>query len=120
MASASLALTMASASHKGLNKPTSEAIFKPSRSAVSVRQSSSSRGQNLQVQASIIEKVVTGLAAAVLTASIVVPQVAETAGQEISRSLKIFLLSIVAGGVVLVVIRGAAAGVFNFDPVKRS
>lgn len=74
----------------------------------------------LQVQASLKEKAVTGLTAAAFTASMVIPEVAEAAGPGVSPSLKNFLLSIVAGGVVLAVIAGAVVGVANFDPVKRS
>jgi hypothetical protein len=72
------------------------------------------------VQASLKEKAVTGLTAAALTASMVIPEVAEAAGPGISPSLKNFLLSIAAGGVVAVAIIGAVLGVSNFDPVKRS
>ncbi|MQL41659.1 Photosystem II reaction center X protein [Escherichia coli] len=48
------------------------------------------------------------------------PEVAQAAGNDFSPSLKNFLLSIVAGGVVLVAILGAVIGVSNFDPVKRA
>lgn len=72
------------------------------------------------VRASLREKAITGLTAAALTASMVVPEVAEAAGSGVSPSLKNFLLSIVAGGVVLAAIVGAVIGVANFDPVKRS
>ena len=72
------------------------------------------------MQASLKEKAVTGLTAAAFTASMVIPGVAEAAGPGVSPSLKNFLLSIVAGGVVLAVIAGAVVGVANFDPVKRS
>lgn len=72
------------------------------------------------MQASLKEKAVTGLTAAAFTASMVIPEVAEAAGPGVSPSLKNFLLSIVAGGVVLAVIAGAVVGVANFDPVKRS
>ncbi|XP_009590812.1 uncharacterized protein LOC107767231 [Nicotiana tabacum] len=71
------------------------------------------------VKASLKEKVVTGLTAGVLTASMVVPDVAQAA-DGVSPSLKNFLLSIVAGGAVLTAIIGAIIGVSNFDPVKRS
>ena len=73
-----------------------------------------SRGR-LQVQASLKEKAVTGLTAAALTASMVIPEVAEAAGPDLSPSLKNFLLSIVAGGVVLTAIIGAVIGVSNFQ-----
>ncbi|CAI9782619.1 unnamed protein product [Fraxinus pennsylvanica] len=72
-----------------------------------------------EVNASLKEKMFTGLTAGALTASMVVPDVAEAASGA-SPSLNNFLLSIVAGGVVLVVILGAVIGVSNFDPVKRS
>lgn len=70
-----------------------------------------------EVSASLKEKAaVAGFTAAALTASMVAPDVAEAA---VSPSLKNFLLSIGAGGVVLVAILGAVIGVANFDPVKR-
>ncbi|GER57669.1 photosystem II reaction center X protein [Striga asiatica] len=72
-----------------------------------------------QVRASLKEKAITGLTAAALTASMVVPDVAEAASG-VSPSLKNFLLSIAAGGVVVTAIIGAVIGVSNFDPVKRS
>ncbi|MBF6096316.1 Photosystem II reaction center X protein [Nocardia cyriacigeorgica] len=50
----------------------------------------------------------------------VIPEVAEAAGPGVSPSLKNFLLSIVAGGVVFAAIAGAVVGVSNFDPVRRS
>lgn len=73
-----------------------------------------------QVNASLKEKAVTGLTAAALTASIMLPDVAEAAESSVSPSLKNFLLSIVAGGVVLGAIFGAIIAVSNFDPVKRT
>jgi len=63
---------------------------------------------------------VTGLTAATVTASMVIPEVANAAASDFSPSLKNFLLSIFAGGVVLVAIFGAVVGVANFDPVKRT
>ncbi|CAN8232568.1 unnamed protein product [Cochlearia groenlandica] len=66
-----------------------------------------------------MEKAVSGLAAAALTVSMAIPEVAEAAGSGVSPSLKNFLLSIAAGGVVLTVIIGVVVGVSNFDPVKR-
>ncbi|KAL3642912.1 hypothetical protein CASFOL_013727 [Castilleja foliolosa] len=74
---------------------------------------------NLQINASFKEKAVVGLTAAALTASMVVPDVAEAASG-VSPSLNNFLYSIVAGGVVLTAIVGAVVGVSNFDPVKRT
>ena len=71
------------------------------------------------VKASLKEKAVTGLTAAALTASMIIPQVAEAADSGVSPSLKNFLLSIAAGGIVLTAIIGAVVGVSNFDPVKR-
>ncbi|CAH9065968.1 unnamed protein product [Cuscuta europaea] len=71
-----------------------------------------------EVRASLKDKAVTGLTAAALTASLVTPEVAEAA-DSISPSLKNFLLSIVAGGLVVAVIAGVVIGVSNFDPVKR-
>ncbi|PIN00594.1 hypothetical protein CDL12_26902 [Handroanthus impetiginosus] len=96
--------------------PTADAFFKP----LPVRPSTapiSKRVGKFQVRASLKEKAVTGLTAAALTASMIVPDVAEAA---VSPSLKNFLLSIVAGGVVLAAIVGAVIAVANFDPVKRS
>ncbi|XP_058086470.1 uncharacterized protein LOC131233699 [Magnolia sinica] len=63
---------------------------------------------------------VSGLTALALTAAMVVPDIAEAAQPGISPSLKNYLLSIVAGGVVLAVLVGAVIAVANFDPVKRS
>ncbi|CAN8323644.1 unnamed protein product [Cochlearia groenlandica] len=77
--------------------------------------------RRFQVNASNLkmEKAVSGLAAAALTVSMVIPEMAEAAGSGVSPSLKNFLLSIAAGGVVLTVIIGVVVGVSNFDPVKR-
>ncbi|XP_057967101.1 uncharacterized protein LOC131157167 [Malania oleifera] len=101
----------------------SDAFFKPlpmkKPSTSSAAGASKSSGRHA-VQASLKEKAVTGLTAAALTASMVVPEVAEAAESGITPSLKNFLLSIVAGGVVLAAIVGAVIGVANFDPVKRS
>lgn len=74
----------------------------------------------LEVSASMKEKAVAGLTGLALAAAVVVPDVAEAAQLGISPSLKNFLLSILSGGVVLVVLVGAVIGVANFDPVKRS
>lgn len=92
----------------------------PSKSVTTT--SSSKRSKFGGVRASLKEKAITGLTAAALTASMVIPDVAEAAESAagISPSLKNFLLSIVAGGVVAAAIAGAVVGVSNFDPVKRS
>ncbi|KAG2407474.1 uncharacterized protein HKW66_Vig0022960 [Vigna angularis] len=98
--------------------PTSQALLK---APLSLRTSKgvavSKPNGRFEVRASMKEKVVTGLTAAALTASMMVPDVAEAA---VTPSLKNFLLSIAAGGVVAVAIIGAVIGVSNFDPVKRS
>ncbi|KAH1131869.1 hypothetical protein J1N35_003247 [Gossypium stocksii] len=65
------------------------------------------------------EKAVTMLTAAAMTTSMMVPEIAQAA-DGVTPSLKNFLLSIAAGGVVVVAIIGAVIGVSNFDPVKRS
>ncbi|XP_011019368.1 PREDICTED: uncharacterized protein LOC105122137 [Populus euphratica] len=124
MASVSMPMPLASASQKRLEQlPNSQSFLKPlpvrPSMAVGLSTKSKSRGR-LEVQASLKEKAVTGLTAAALTASMVIPEVAEAAGPGISPSLKNFLLSIAAGGVVAVAIIGAVIGVSNFDPVKRS
>ncbi|KAL3830023.1 hypothetical protein ACJIZ3_018825 [Penstemon smallii] len=94
-------------------------FFKP----LPVRQSKVAKATKsvgkFEVQASLKEKAITGLAAAALTASMIVPDVAEAASG-VSPSLNNFLYSIAAGGVVATVIVGAVIGVSNFDPVKRS
>ncbi|XP_010273936.1 PREDICTED: uncharacterized protein LOC104609345 [Nelumbo nucifera] len=117
----SMAMPLTSASHKRVSIG-SEAFLKPLpvRPSKAMATTTSRAGSKLQVRASLKEKAVTGLTAAALTASMVIPEVAEAAGSGITPSLKNFLLSIVAGGVVLSVIVGAVIGVANFDPVKRS
>jgi hypothetical protein len=94
----------------------SKAFFNPLPLRSSKASESLKRNGRFQVRASMKEKVVSGLTAAALTASMLVPDVAEAA---VSPSLKNFLLSIAAGGVVVVVIIGAVIAVSNFDPVKR-
>ncbi|KAB1219968.1 hypothetical protein CJ030_MR3G020215 [Morella rubra] len=123
-ASVSMAMPLTSAATAGnkLNQRRPESFLKPlpimpSKKAMLVKPKSKG---SLPVQASLKEKVATGLTAAALTASMVIPEVAEAAGSDVSPSLKNFLLSIFAGGVVLTVIFGAVVGVANFDPVKRT
>ena len=122
MASVSMAMSLTSATQKRVHQPSPESFIKPlplrpSKAVISTKPKSRAR---LQVQASFKEKAVTGLTAAALTASMIIPEVAEAAESGVSQSLKNFLLSIVAGGVVLSAIVGAVIGVSNFDPVKRT
>ncbi|KAH1232253.1 hypothetical protein GmHk_09G024956 [Glycine max] len=84
--------------------PSSDAFFKPLTLRSSKVVAASNSNGRFQVRTSMKEKVVTGLTAAALTASMMVPDVAEAA---VSPSLKNFLLSIAAGGVVVVAIIGA-------------
>ncbi|XP_021277670.1 uncharacterized protein LOC110411714 [Herrania umbratica] len=113
-----MALPLTRASQKRV--PSSEAFFKPlpvkpSRALAPARPN----GRPEVKASSLKEKAVAGLTAAALTTSMVIPEVAQAA-DGITPSLKNFLLSIVAGGVVLAAIVGAVIGVANFDPVKRS
>ncbi|XP_058723226.1 uncharacterized protein LOC131595023 [Vicia villosa] len=94
----------------------SEVFFNPLPLRSSKAITTSKRSGRFQVRASMKEKVVTRLTAAALTASMMAPDVAEAA---VSPSLKNFLLSIAAGGAVVLVIIGAVVAVSNFDPVKR-
>ncbi|OMO67013.1 Photosystem II PsbX [Corchorus capsularis] len=123
MASVSMAMPLSSAIQKRVNQPSSESFIKPlplkQSKGIIISTNPKSRAR-VQVQASFKEKAVTGLTAAALTASMVIPSVAEAAESGVSPSLKNFLLSIVAGGVVLTAIIGAVIGVANFDPVKRA
>ncbi|XP_022754704.1 uncharacterized protein LOC111303002 [Durio zibethinus] len=122
MASVSMAMQLTSATQKRVHQPSYESFIQPlplgpSKFVFSTKPKPRAR---LQMQASFKEKAVTGLAAAALTASMVIPDVAEAAESGVSPSLKNFLLSIVAGGVVLLAIVGAVIGVANFDPFKRA
>lgn len=124
MASVSMAMPMTSATLKRVHQPSSESFIKPlplrpSKAVISSTKTGSRA--RVQVQASFKEKAVTGLTAAGLTASMIIPDVAEAAESSgVSPSLKNFLFSIIAGGVVLSAIVGAVIGVSNFDPVKRT
>ncbi|KAJ1382288.1 Photosystem II PsbX [Sesbania bispinosa] len=121
-ASVAMALPLSSATQNRLNKPSSEAFFNPlplrqsKRTLFTKAQSKSKLG----IHASLKEKALTGITAASLTASMVIPEVAQAAGSDLTPSLKNFLLSIFAGGVVLAALLGAVIGVSNFDPVKRT
>ncbi|MFQ6619096.1 hypothetical protein Gotur_000017 [Gossypium turneri] len=86
---------------------------RPNATKLEIKASSSSSSSSNK------EKAVTMLTAAAMTTSMMVPEIAQAA-DGVTPSLKNFLLSIAAGGVVLVAIIGAVIGVSNFDPVKRS
>ncbi|KAK8513746.1 hypothetical protein V6N13_002467 [Hibiscus sabdariffa] len=113
----SMALPLARATqNKGLG---SQAFFKPSGAVATVATITSSGRLQVKAASSLKEKAVTGLTAAAITTSLVIPEVAQAA-DGITPSLNNFLLSIAAGGVVLAAIIGAVIGVSNFDPVKRT
>lgn len=119
--SVSMALPLSSATPTRSSLPSSEAFLKPQLLKKStVVKKSESKPKLITIESSLKEKAVKGLTAAALTSSMVIPQVAHAAGNDFSPSLKNFLLSIAAGGVVLVAIFGAVIGVSNFDPVKRT
>ncbi|KAL8223303.1 hypothetical protein R6Q57_020702 [Mikania cordata] len=115
MASTSVASMAMPLTHKATLPPTNS-FFNPLTPKTSSLQAAPSK--RLVIKSSIKENTVTALTAAVLTASMVVPEVAQAASG-VTPSLNNFLLSIVAGGVVLGGILGAIIGVANFDPVKR-
>ncbi|KAK4422191.1 hypothetical protein Salat_1801400 [Sesamum alatum] len=117
MTSVSMTMTLAAAALQ--KRPSSDAFFKPLHLKKAKPVSTDSKAKLRQVQASLKEKAVAGMTAAAVAASMVVPEVAQAA-DSMTPSLKNFLLSIVAGGVVLVVIAGAVVAVSNFDPVKRT
>lgn len=111
----SMAMPLTPASQK--RQPSADAFLKPLPLRTSKTIKVSKQARKFEVNASLKEKAITGLTAAALTYSMIVPAVAEAA---VSPPLKNFLLSIVAGGVVLSAIVGAVVGVSNFDPVKRT
>lgn len=88
--------------------------------AVKGRLLNSKSQSKVKVEASFNEKAITAIIAAALTASMGIPEAAGNGVSGVSPSLKNFLLSIVAGAVVLGPILGAIIGVSNFDPVKRN
>ncbi|KAM0030707.1 putative photosystem II PsbX [Helianthus debilis subsp. tardiflorus] len=101
-----------------LTNKTTTSFFNPLMSTLKANSSSSKTTKRMVVKSSLKENAVTALTAAVLTASMVVPEAAQAASS-LTPSLNNFLLSIGAGGVVLGGILGAIIGVSNFDPVKR-
>ncbi|XWS26622.1 hypothetical protein CRYUN_Cryun26dG0046800 [Craigia yunnanensis] len=115
----SMALSLTRANQQRV--PSSETFFKPLSVKPSRAVAITRPNGRLEVKASssLKEKAVTGLTAAALTTSMVIPEVAQAA-EGVTPSLKNFLLSLVAGGVVLAALVGAVIGVSNFDPVKRS
>ncbi|OIV98367.1 hypothetical protein TanjilG_16694 [Lupinus angustifolius] len=115
----SMTMPLTHANQKRVLVPTSESFFKPLplRASKGVVAASKHNVRFQVIASSMKEKVVTGLSAAAMTASMIVPDVAEAAA--VPPSLKNFLLSIIAGGVVLGAIIGVVVGVSNFDPVKR-
>ncbi|KAM7513560.1 hypothetical protein LguiA_003143 [Lonicera macranthoides] len=116
----SMAMPLTQTTHKRM-LPTPNAFFNPMPLRPSKAIAVSKPIRKIEASASTKEKVVQGLTAVALTASVMVPEVAMAAEKSgVSPSLKNFLLSIGAGGVVLAAILGAIIGVSNFDPVKRT
>ncbi|XP_076944825.1 uncharacterized protein LOC143615625 [Bidens hawaiensis] len=99
---------------------THKTTLPPTASLFNPRSSKTPSKARLVVKSSLKDQntTVTALTAAVVAASMVVPEVAQAASG-VTPSLNNFLLSIGAGGVVLGGILGAIIGVSNFDPVKR-
>ncbi|XP_068659907.1 uncharacterized protein [Aristolochia californica] len=121
MASTSAVAMVLPVASAGQRKAVShDAFFNPMRMPLKAAKPTLKANGRVEISASFKEKAVTGLTAAALTAVMVLPDVAEAAQPGVSPSLKNFLLSIVAGGVVLGVLVGAVVGVANFDPVKRT
>ncbi|KAK7383357.1 hypothetical protein VNO78_29034 [Psophocarpus tetragonolobus] len=118
--SVSMALPLTSATKTTSNLLSSEPFFKPSPKRTVVKNSGPKPNPINNIQASFKENAVKGLTAAAVTSYMLIPEVAHAASNDFSPSLKNFLLSIAAGGVVLVAIFGAVIGVANFDPVKRT
>ncbi|XP_004498855.1 uncharacterized protein [Cicer arietinum] len=120
-ASVSMSLPLTQATHKNLSNPfLKPSLPFPQAKKTTIVNNSTSKSKLVGIEASLKDKTVKGLSAIALTASMVIPEVANAAGNDFSPSLKNFLLSIAAGGVVLTAILGAVIGVSNFDPVKRT
>ncbi|RDY11429.1 hypothetical protein CR513_03909, partial [Mucuna pruriens] len=116
--SVSMAVALSSATQNRSRLPSLEAFLRPTKRSV-VKNSEPKANLNA-IEASLKEKAVKGLTAAAVTSYMVIPEVAHAAGYDFSPSLKNFLLSIAAGGLVLTAIFAAVIGVSNFDPVKRT
>ncbi|XP_076916348.1 uncharacterized protein LOC143576029 [Bidens hawaiensis] len=110
---AAVCMTTMPLTHKATNS-----FFNPLSLKVSSPKTMCAQPKRLVVKSSLKDNAVTALTVAVLTASMVVPEVAQAASG-VTPSLNNFLLSIGAGGIVLGGILGAIIGVSNFDPVKR-
>eukprot|EP00928_Gymnodinium_smaydae_P079203 TRINITY_DN63194_c0_g1_i1.p1 TRINITY_DN63194_c0_g1~~TRINITY_DN63194_c0_g1_i1.p1 ORF type:complete len:130 (-),score=13.43 TRINITY_DN63194_c0_g1_i1:2-391(-) len=95
-------------------------LFTPPNKLYSPRLASSRSRVVMHASQSKKEQSLAGLTSLVLASAMVIPEIAEAAGSDVSPSLKNFLLSIAAGGVVATLIAGAVIGVSNFDPVKRN
>lgn len=123
MASVSMAMPSVAATSSSVSRQrqtASDAFFKPLHvKGLKVGKVANSKGKR-RVEASMKEKAVAGITAAVVVAMVGVPEVAQAAAGVLEPSLKNFLLSIAVGGAVLGVIAGAVFGLANFDPVNRS
>ncbi|XP_073105772.1 uncharacterized protein [Elaeis guineensis] len=118
VSAAAMAMPLTRAGHQKPQLVGSNAFFHPL--SLSARVGASSKMRASIRASSVKEKAVAGLTGAAVAAALLTPDMAEAAQPGISPSLNNFLLSILAGGVVLGVIVGAVIGVANFDPVKRS
>ncbi|CAI9773159.1 unnamed protein product [Fraxinus pennsylvanica] len=91
--SMAMPLTATCSSQKRLQPPTSDAFFKPlslvKKPLKSVFVNSKSRSK-VKVEASFKEKAITAITAAALTASMVIPEAAEAAGNGASPSLRYY------------------------------
>nr|XP_043628100.1 uncharacterized protein LOC122599627 [Erigeron canadensis] len=115
-------MAMPLTTHNNKTVATTSSLFNPLQLINKKATSSSLKKKNRALvvnMSSLKENAATAVVtAAALTASMVVPEVAQAASS-VTPSLNNFLLSIGAGGVVLGGILGAIIGVSNFDPVKR-
>ncbi|KAM7510752.1 hypothetical protein LguiB_009627 [Lonicera macranthoides] len=130
MASVSMAMPKNCTSQKNIMKSSSSSTPKALINPLKVRKpkkdlsvmnliNSRSARRRLRAQASLKEKATT--AAALMASFALIPaEAAEAADSALTPSLKNFLLSIAAGGLVAFTLLGAVFAVANFDPVKRS
>ncbi|XVE70849.1 hypothetical protein DITRI_Ditri10aG0103600 [Diplodiscus trichospermus] len=121
MPSVSIAAPFPCATQKRVHQPISESFISPlPLSPLKAVGSIIAKVQSQASSASFKEKAMTVLTEVALTASMVIPEVAQAVETGVSPSLRNFLFNIVAGGVVLAAIIGAVIGVANFDPIKRT